>query len=129
MAEAGNPVTIHAVKENEMATGAAKESQLGGLHSMLTRVFQKVLDKYERDLDRIEAMSSEELGEEMADMLNEPNPAMLSAIAKFLKDNDIGMDSEAVDELNATQRRLADRREARKRAGINLSVVPAVGEH
>ncbi|WFG40846.1 terminase small subunit [Paracoccus phage ParKuw1] len=112
-----------------MATGAAKESQLGGLHSMLTRVFQKVLDKYERDLDRIEEMSADELGEEMADMLSEPNPAMLSAIAKFLKDNDIGMDSEAVDELNATQRRLADRREARKRAGINLSVVPAVGEH
>jgi len=54
---------------------------------------------------------------------------MLSAIAKFLKDNDIGMDSEAVDELNATQRRLADRREACKRAGMaNLAVVPHVDE-
>ena len=58
--------------------------------------------------------------------LQEPNPAMLSAISKFLKDNDIGFDSEEVDALGETERRLAERREARKKAGVDLTVVPLV---
>lgn len=115
-----------------MAKGAAKEEQLGGLHTMLARVFQKVLAKYEAQLDALDNLDRGAVAEDMLSMIaeiGEPNPAMLSAVAKFLKDNDIGMDSEAVDELNATQRRLADRREARKRAGMaNLSVVPHVDE-
>ena len=118
-----------------MAKGAAKEKQLGSLHTTLARVFEKVLLKYEMDLKVIEKFGgTDEDGELVADdlmvamlaELGEPNPAMLSAIAKFLKDNDIGMDSEAVEELNSTQRRLEERRAARKAAGLNLSVVPHV---
>lgn len=114
-----------------MAKGAANEQSLGGLHSMLTRVFQKVLAKYEAQLDSLDNIDRDDVAEDILAMIAEiaePNPAMLSAIAKFLKDNDIGMDSEEVDELNATQRRLAERREARKRAGMaDLTVVPHVG--
>lgn len=115
-----------------MAKGAANEQSMGGLHSMLARVFQKVLNKYEAQLDALDNIDRDDVAEDMLAVIaeiGEPNPAMLSAIAKFLKDNDIGMDSEEVDELNATQRRLAERREARKRAGMaNLAVVPHVGE-
>ena len=53
---------------------------------------------------------------------------MLSALSKFLKDNDIRMDSEEVDKLNNTERQLRDARERRKSAGVNLAVVPHVAE-
>lgn len=109
-----------------MAKGAAKEQELGGLHSALAQVFKKVLKKYERNLDIVENMTTEELTNEMVGEIEDPNPAMLSAIAKFLKDNEISMDSESVDELNSTSRRLKERREARAKAGMNLSVVPPV---
>ncbi len=112
-----------------MAKGAANEHTLGKLHSHLARVFTRVLEKYERGLEALDALPRDEVESELLEELlkiGEPNPAMLSAIAKFLKDNDIGMDSGAVEELNSTQRRLEERRAARKAAGINLSVVPHV---
>lgn len=109
-----------------MAKGAAKEEALGGMHSLLARVFTKTLEKYERQLD---AVGRDEIESDLVDEMMkefEPNPAMLSAIAKFLKDNDIGMDSDEVDALNATERRLSESRERRKKAGLNLSIVPHV---
>lgn len=113
-----------------MAKGAAKEESLGRLHSHLANVFTKVLEKYERGLEALDAIPRDEVEGDLIEALmelSEPNPAMLSAISKFLKDNDIGMDTDEVEQLNATERRLAERREARKKAGINLSVVPHVG--
>ena len=112
-----------------MAKGAANEQTLGKLHSHLARVFTRVLEKYERGMEALDNLPRDEIESDLIEelmKLSEPNPAMLSAIAKFLKDNDIGMDSEAVEELNSTQRRLEERRAARKAAGINLSVVPHV---
>ena len=112
-----------------MAKGAANEQTLGKLHSHLARVFTRVLEKYERGMEALDNLPRDEIESDLIEELmkiSEPNPAMLSAIAKFLKDNDIGMDSEAVEELNSTQRRLEERRAARKAAGINLSVVPHV---
>lgn len=115
-----------------MAKGAATEHTLGGLHAQLAKVFGLTLKKYEKAMAILEVSATDEISESLIEQLTlieEPNPAMLSAIAKFLKDNNIGMDSEEVEELNATQRRLAERREARKRAGMaNLAVVPHVGE-
>lgn len=112
-----------------MAKGAATENTLGALHSQLARVFGLTLRKYEKMMDALEADVSDDIGEDLIAALvemQEPNPAMLSAISKFLKDNDIGMDSEEVEKLNATERRLQDRREARKKAGISLTLVPHV---
>jgi hypothetical protein len=114
-----------------MAKGAATENVLGGLHSLLAKVFKRTLDKYLAQLDAIDNLNHDELeGEMVLALLNEvgePNPAMLSAISKFLKDNDIGMDSDEVEALNSTERRLATRREARRKAGLmDLKVVPLV---
>lgn len=112
-----------------MAKGAATERTLGALHSRLAEVFTKVLEKYERSLDRI---NREDIEESMLEELiknSEPSPAMLGAISKFLKDNEIGFDSEEIDKLSSTEKRLKDRRERRKQMGINLSVVPAVEEN
>lgn len=109
-----------------MAKGAASEEALGGMHSLLARVFIKTLEKYERQLDEI---GREEIESDLVEAMMEkfePNPAMLSAVAKFLKDNDIGLDSEEVDALNATERRLSESRERRRSAGLNLSLVPHV---
>lgn len=115
-----------------MAKGAANETALGGLHSLLAQVFERTLQKYLKQLEAIENIDSTELeGEMVVALLNEvgePNPAMLSALSKFLKDNDIGMDSEEVDQLNNTERQLRDARERRKKAGVNLAVVPHVAE-
>jgi len=114
-----------------MAKGAANEKSLGGLHSALARVFTKVLEKYERNMSALDDIPADEIEAEMLNTLiemQEPNPAMLGAISKFLKDNDIGMDSEDVDKLNDTERRLAESRAKRLKAGVNLAVVPLVKE-
>lgn len=112
-----------------MAKGAANEHTLGKLHSHLARVFTKVLEKYERGMEAIDALPRDEVESELLEELmkiSEPNPAMLSAISKFLKDNDIGMDSDEVDQLNETERRLQEARKKRQASGMNLSVVPHV---
>ncbi len=113
-----------------MSKGAATESALGGMHSLLARVLTKTLEKYEKTLSALDNLEREDLENEVIlatiAEIGEPNPAMLSVIAKFLKDNEIAFDTEEVDTLNSTQRRLEERREARKRAGINLSLVPHV---
>lgn len=114
-----------------MAKGAAKEATLGALHSKLATVFTKVLEKYERGLDAINELPADQIEADLIEAIAdiaEPSPAMLSAVAKFLKDNEIGLDSEEIEKLNSTARRLEDRRAQRRAAGINLSVVPAV-EH
>ena len=111
-----------------MAKGAATEKALAGMHSLLARVLTKTLEKYEKSLDLLDKLDKDDLENEFIAAaiaeIGEPNPAMLSVIAKFLKDNEIAFDTEEVETLNSTERRLAERREARKRAGINLSVVP-----
>jgi hypothetical protein len=100
-----------------MAKGAAKEQQLGKLHAKITEIFLKVLDKYHKQLDFIDGIDAGDIENEMiAELLSEgsmPNPAMLSAITKFLKDNDIGFDTEKLSELSDQERRLKERREKR----------------
>jgi hypothetical protein len=100
-----------------MAQGAAKEQQLGKLHAKITEVFLKVLDTYHKRLDVVDGIDPDEIEDQMiAELLSEgamPNPAMLSAITKFLKDNDIGFDTEKLAELSDQERRLKERREKR----------------
>ena len=83
-----------------MAKGASTEQALGNLHNKVTELFVKVLDEYE---------DTPELA----------NPAMLGAITKFLKDNTITLESEALDELSEMEERLA----AKKRNRPNLKSV------
>lgn len=84
---------------------------------MVTKVFLRVLEKYHKQLDFIDGLDADDLENEMiAELLADgamPNPAMLSAITKFLKDNDIGFDTEKLAELSDQERRLKERREKR----------------
>ena len=79
-----------------MAKGASTELQMGKLHLKLTELFLNILNKYENDLSAMDNVGEELLDELMAEG-NMPNPAMLGAIAKFLKDNSISLESEALD--------------------------------
>ena len=113
-----------------MAKGSANEKALGSLHSKITAVFQKVLARYEARLDTIDQIKSGEMETEMlAELMDDaaiPNPAMLSAITKFLKDNDISFDTEQLEELSDQERRLAERRKGRANLG-NLTSLQLVG--
>jgi len=115
-----------------MAKGAAKEASLGNLHGTLTRVFTKVLQRYENNLDALSQEMKEFAADTAVDELlaevTEPSPAMLSAIAKFLKDNDIGMDTEELNQLSDTERRLKDKRARRAEVGLSVVDIKAVGD-
>lgn len=112
-----------------MSKKAANEETLGLVHSMLAKVFTRSLERQLKIYEIMDNIPEGALEEEMLTMIadmQEPNPAMLSAIAKFLKDNDIGMSIAEAEQLSATQVNLANAREARRRAGVNLSLVPPV---
>ena len=105
-----------------MSKNSATEKVLGDLHSKVATVFQKVLTRYEARLDVFEAgVSPEDMTDDvLSELLSDgamPNPAMLAAITKFLKDNSIAFDTEEVDALNDQERRLAERRNNRKGVG------------
>lgn len=112
-----------------MAKGAANEAALGALHSKLAAVFTKVLERYEARMqaaDTIDVSSMEsEVLEELFAQNVEPNPAMLAAVAKFLKDNEVRFDTEELNKLSDTERRLQERREKRQNV-VALRDVPRV---
>lgn len=113
-----------------MAKGAANEQALGKVHALVTSVFTKVLENYNSALDALPSAGDlrDELEGGLAEaMAAEPNPAMLSAITKFLKDNSVSFDDEAVKGLSGLQQALADRREARKNV-VQLTTLRAVGD-
>jgi hypothetical protein len=106
-----------------MATQAASERALGILHDQVARVFAKVLATYEKRLDVLENIKPDELTEEVLGLLmaadTMPNPAMLAAITKFLKDNEISFDTQEIEHLSATQERL-NARKAKRSNLVNL---------
>ena len=104
-----------------MADKAATELTLGNLHAQVASVFTKVLTTYEKRLDVIDNIDTTELTEDVLSMLmsesNMPSPAMLSAITKFLKDNEIAYDTKEIEHMSATQERLNARKA--KRGNLN----------
>ena len=114
-----------------MAKGAANENALGSLHAKITAVFIKVLSTYEKRLEAMDAIDPSEIEDEMIQALFAddamPNPAMLGAITKFLKDNSISFDTEAIAELSDQERRLAERRKNRGNL-TSLTTLKVVGE-
>ena len=100
-----------------MAKGAAKEGAMGSLHARVARVFEKVLATYEKRLDAAEAVGMGEVTDDVIEGLMEenimPNPAMMAAITKFLKDNEIAFDTEEIAKLSATEERLRARKDKR----------------
>lgn len=99
-----------------MAKGSANESVMGNLHAQVARVFERILTKYEADLDSADQPSPEQVGEDVMEEIigtSMPSPIMLSAVTKFLKDNAISFDSEEIEQLSATQERLTARKAKR----------------
>jgi hypothetical protein len=101
-----------------MAKGAATEQELGDLHSKLTSILSKVLAGYEKKIDLVHrVLDAADPEDEMLSVLIEqniePSPAMLSAVAKFLKDNEISVDSKELNQLSAQEERLANRKRNR----------------
>lgn len=114
-----------------MAKGAAKEQSMGDLHSAVARVFNRVLETYEKRLAAAESIDITEVGEEVLGLLMDdnimPNPAMLAAVTKFLKDNEISFDIEEIEKLSATEERLKARKDKRGKLSnlTNLVLVDA----
>lgn len=115
-----------------MAKGAATENTLGKLHDKLALVFSKVLEKHLTAMDAMSEIDVSEVEDEvLMELLDkgwEPNPAMLSAISKFLKDNAIMYDTEQLEELSSLERRLADKRKNRENVVSleNLRIVDGI---
>lgn len=111
-----------------MAKNAASEAALGKLHDKIAQVFTKVLERYERRMEVIDTIDVEdELLKELFDEGAMPSPAMLSAVTKFLKDNEISFSTEQVDNLTAQQRRLEENRQKRGNI-VDLTTLHAIGE-
>ncbi|MFN7881755.1 MAG: hypothetical protein ACK5PF_01880 [bacterium] len=114
-----------------MAKGAATEQVLGTLHAKIAEVFIKVLARYEQRLVAIDTIDPAEFDSEVLEQLfNEgamPNPAMLSAVTKFLKDNNIGFDTKEIAELTDQERRLKERRANRGNIA-SLTTLKVVGD-
>lgn len=101
-----------------MASSASAAS-MEKLHEQLASIFTKTLKMYEA---RLLMADSPEVDEDLVQKLlemSEPNPAMLNAISKFLKDNDIMYSKDEIDELSDQQKRLAD---LKKRRGNSVAV-------
>ena len=100
-----------------MAKGASTENQLGSLHMKLTLLFTNIIQRYETQLDAANSLNMDDVGEEMLAALMEdkimPSPAMLSAISKFLKDNEITMETEQLNALSVMEERLIAKQKAR----------------
>lgn len=100
-----------------MAKGAANNKDMGALHSALTAIFTRVLQDYHTKLDAIDIVVSRDIENEVLAAVFSggftPSPALLAAVAKFLKDNEITVDTGELDELNALEEGLKARRAAR----------------
>jgi len=113
-----------------MPKNTATEQDLGGLHSKLAGILSKVLTGYEKKLDLATAvLDAADPEDELVDVLLqqniEPSPAMLSAVAKFLKDNEITVSREELDALSAQEERLKNRKANRPnlKSITNLEIV------
>lgn len=114
---------------------AAKKSELGAVHAALTNVFIRVLQRYIENLDILDSMTAKDINDELADEVTDalmpdmlmPNPAMLSAVSKFLKDNEIRFDDESVSKLTQLEESLASKRKARGNV-VSLTTLKAVGD-
>lgn len=84
-------------------TGRASSSVLGQLHEKLAGVMLEALDG--------ESFKDEETGEVTS--FKATNPALFTAIAKFLKDNDIVAIPETEDAIGQLQEQLANRKKSK----------------
>ena len=116
---------------------AASQSKMNSLHDRVADVFLAVLKRYEIRMEIADmynagdiALDPEEVSAEVLEKLlsdgHMPNAAMMAAITKFLKDNEILFEKEKIDELSEHARALEERRKNRPNLAT-LTLVPKVG--
>lgn len=110
-----------------MATGAATQKGMNKLHARLAGVMARTLEVYLKRMDFLEKIEAGDT-EGMNDMLEEgvlaslfdddrlPSPAMLAAVANFLKANSITCDPGELEEVSGLQKRLEARAKDRRMA-------------
>jgi hypothetical protein len=103
----------------------APEHMLSALHAQIARVMKKELDVYEAAQNWYLKWDGQPVMDEDEDtpVFPEPPtmpPALLSAITKFLKDNDITAAAEDSDELSELEEALANKRKTRRVAVGNI---------
>jgi hypothetical protein len=118
-----------------MASNAANEQELGVLHNITATVLKQTLDVFDVAQKAYIATgglmreSNEEEG--IAALYSQPPvlaPAMLAAIIKFLKDNDITAAPEQGNEVSALEDALARKRIRRLKQAVPINTVPHVDE-
>lgn len=109
-----------------MASNAANEQELGVLHNITAKVLKQTLDVFDVAqrayiaTDGLAREADEEAG--IAALYAQPPmlaPAMLAAVIKFLKDNDITAQPEESDQLSNLAQTLAEKRKRKTVASVN----------
>lgn len=103
-----------------MSKSSAKESLLGELHATVAKIMLNALKAHDAKAIMVMSMvtAAKENGdaEAMANaiiMLPEPNAALLGAVTKFLKDNEITCNTEDDDTMSALEQRMKAKGDAR----------------
>lgn len=121
-----------------MTSKAASQDKMNRLHDAVADIFLRVLERYNEQIDALNNMKQSDL-DEMSDTFKEdvlqelfregamPSPAMLSAMTKFLKDNEVTFEKDKLEELSAQQRALQEKRKNRPDLA-NLVMFPGAAE-
>lgn len=101
---------------------AATQSRMFLLHERVADMFLKIIEKHNKMMDVTDAMvegnlDTKAVSEEVLNAFIEqgamPSPAMMSAITKFLKDNEVMFEREKLEEVSAQQKALEERKKSR----------------
>ena len=82
-----------------MAKGSATEQQIAGISKRIAKVLEFQLD------EKIQ-VNPEEEDPEMAEYMYTASPALLTMAARFVKDHDIGLDIEQLEQRSEVSERL-----------------------
>ncbi|HXB10939.1 MAG TPA: hypothetical protein VNZ45_03055 [Bacteroidia bacterium] len=94
-----------------MTKAAGTEKELAALHKKLTKSMLAALDSSNTAISLLEEFP--DLPSEVKDFLEDhaqANPALLQAVSKFLKDNDITCPQDESQELSSLAQRLKNKR-------------------
>lgn len=108
---------------------AASQDTMNKLHDKIANIFIMVMDRYAARLDALETIDPQDMEDEMLkELFNEaalPSPAMLAAVTKFLKDNEVLFEKDVTEDVSATKKALEEKMRNRKNLA-QLTLVPSV---
>lgn len=110
-----------------MTKNAATSAVLGDLHKKVATIMIKTLDNFEVQAELAQAamQAAKDDPDAILDIpeVHEPSAALLGAITKFLKDNDVTCNDETDETRSKLEERLAAKRAARNGQHIKLADV------